>query len=36
MGAYMEETDTRMMIVAVECNHSPDNGRLSEYSPFHL
>ena len=34
MGAYMDETNTRMMIVAVECNHSPDNGRLSEYSPF--
>lgn len=29
MGAYMDETNTRMMIVAVECNHSPDNGRLS-------
>lgn len=34
MGEYMEETGTRLMIVAVECNHSPDNGRLSEYSPF--
>ena len=34
MGAYMDETNTRMMIVAVECNDSPDNGRLSEYSPF--
>ena len=34
LGAYLDETDTRMMVVAVECNHSPDNGRLSEYSPF--
>ena len=36
MGAYMEETDTRMMIVAVECNHSPDNGRLSDTRPSPL
>lgn len=34
MEAYMDKTGTPMMIVAVECNHSPDNGRLSEYSPF--
>ena len=34
LGAYLDETDTRIMVVAVECNHSPDNGRLSEYSPF--
>lgn len=34
MKAFMEESGTPMMIVAVDCNHSPDNGRLSEYSPF--
>lgn len=31
---YMDYTNTQMIIAAVECNHSPDNGRLSEYSPF--
>lgn len=31
---YMEETQTQLIIAAVECNHSPDHGRLSEYSPF--
>ncbi len=34
MAEYVEETELPMIIVAVECNHSPDNGRLSEYSPF--
>ena len=34
MKEYMEHTRTRMIIVAVECNHHPDNGRLSEYSPY--
>ena len=34
MAQYVEETKLPMIIVAVECNHSPDNGRLSEYSPF--
>ena len=34
MAEYVEETKLPMIIVAVECNHSPDNGRLSEYSPF--
>ncbi len=34
MLEYMDETQTQLMIVAVECNHSPDGGRLSEYSPF--
>ncbi|MBO5196991.1 MAG: alpha/beta hydrolase [Lachnospiraceae bacterium] len=34
MKEYMDYTATQMIIVAVECNHSPDNGRLSEYSPF--
>lgn len=31
---YMDKTATELIIVAVECNHDPDNGRLIEYSPF--
>ena len=34
MKEYMDRTRTQMIIVAVECNHSPDHGRLREYSPF--
>lgn len=34
MKDYMDASGTQMIIVAVECNHSPDNGRLKEYSPF--
>ena len=34
MKEYMDKTKTQMIIAAVECNHSPNNGRLSEYSPF--
>ena len=34
MKEYMDYTQTQLIIVAVECNHSPDNGRLREYSPF--
>lgn len=34
MKDYMDETGTELIIAAVECNHSPDGGRLSEYSPF--
>lgn len=34
MKEFMEYSSTPMIIVAVECNHSPDNGRLKEYSPF--
>lgn len=34
MKEYMDETETEMIIVAVECNHSPNHGRLKEYSPF--
>lgn len=34
MKDYMDLTKTPMIIAAVECNHSPDGGRLSEYSPF--
>lgn len=34
MKEYMDYTNTQMIIAAVECNHSPDNGRLKEYTPF--
>ena len=34
MKEYMDRTRTQMIIVAVECNHSPDHGRLKEYSPY--
>ena len=34
MKEYMDKTKTQMIIAAVECNHSPNNGRLEEYSPF--
>lgn len=34
MNDYMQKTRTPMIIAAVECNHSPDHGRLKEYSPF--
>ena len=31
---YMDFTDTQMIIVGIECSHSPNHGRLKEYSPF--
>lgn len=34
MAEFTEETHLPMIIAAVECNHSPNHGRLSEYSPF--
>lgn len=34
MKEYMDFTQTPLIIAAVECNHSPDNGRLIEYSPY--
>lgn len=34
MKDYMDYTNTQLIIAAVECNHSPDFGRLKEYSPF--
>ena len=34
MKEYMDQTKTPLIIAAVECNHSPNNGRLEEYSPF--
>lgn len=34
MKEYMDYTGTQLIIAAVECNHSPDHGRLKEYSPY--
>ena len=34
MKEYMDFNGTEIIIAAVECNHSPDNGRLMEYSPY--
>ena len=34
MKEYMDRTGRQLIIVAVECSHDPDNGRLKEYSPF--
>ena len=34
MADYLDATGTPLIVAAVECNHSPDGGRLSEYSPF--
>ncbi len=34
MKKYMDSSKTEMIIAAVECNHSPDHGRLKEYSPY--
>ena len=34
LGEYLDATQTQIIVAAVECNHHPDNGRLSEYSPF--
>ena len=31
---YLEETHTPLIVAALECNHHPDNGRLSEYCPY--
>ena len=36
MKEYMDHTNTQVIIVAVECNHSPDNGRLKEYAQLVL
>ena len=34
MGEYLDATQTQIIVAAVECNHHPDHGRLSEYSPW--
>lgn len=34
MQEYAEDSELPLIIAAVECTHDPNNGRLSEYSPF--
>lgn len=34
MKEFMEGSGLPLIIAAVECNHSPDHGRLKEYSPY--
>lgn len=34
MKEYLDRTQTQLIVAAVECSHSLDNGRLSEYSPY--
>ena len=34
LGEYLDEFQVPLIVAAVECNHHPDNGRLSEYSPY--
>jgi predicted alpha/beta superfamily hydrolase len=36
MKDYMDQSGLPLIIAAVECSHSPDNGRLREYSPFNF
>lgn len=31
---YMDFTETPLIVVGIECNHDPDNGRLKEYAPY--
>ena len=34
MKEYLDREKLPLIVVAVDCNHRPNNGRLSEYSPF--
>ena len=34
MKEYLESSRTPLMVVAVDCNHSKNHGRLREYAPF--
>ena len=34
LGEYLDSHGTPLIVAAVECNHDPDNGRLSEYAPY--
>lgn len=34
MADYLDYTDTEMIVAAVECNQSPNHGRMFEYSPY--
>ena len=34
MSEYLDYTDTELIVVGVDCNHRPPQGRLNEYSPY--
>lgn len=34
MEEYLDFTQSQVIVAAVDCNHSPDYGRLKEYAPF--
>ncbi len=34
LGQYLDASGTEVIVAAIECNHSPDHGRLREYSPY--
>ena len=34
MGEYLDAQRIPLIVAAVECNHDPDNGRISEYAPY--
>lgn len=34
MKDYLDRVNAEVIVAAIECNHSPDHGRLKEYSPF--
>lgn len=34
MADYLDSHEVPLIVAAVECSHAPDNGRLSEYSPW--
>ena len=34
LGEYLDAHGTPLSVAAVECNHDPNDGRLSEYAPY--
>ena len=34
LSEYLDESDTPLIVAAIECNHDPDWGRIREYAPF--
>ena len=34
LSEYLDEYQVPLIVAAVECNHNPNNGRLSEYAPY--
>ena len=34
LGEYLDAHQTPLIVAAVECNHDPHNGRISEYAPY--